>query len=52
MYGSMPHKEEFRRALLCKLGSIQNIICFTDQNAVFDDKSKRQMTEISMYNVS
>lgn len=47
----MENREVFRRALLCKPESIQKAIGFTNQNAVFDDKSERQMTEISMSNV-
>lgn len=51
MEGRVPDREVFGRALLCKLESIQNAVCFTDQNDGFGDKSKRQMTEIPMSNV-
>lgn len=41
-----------QKGCLCRLESIPNAICFSDQNAPFDDKSKRQMTEISDWAMS
>lgn len=46
MYGYMPHEGIFRRVVFASVKVFQ--MPFSDQNAPFDDKSKRQMTEISL----
>lgn len=41
-------QRDIQKGCFWKCESIPNTICFSVQNAPFDDKSKRQMTEISL----